>query len=59
MICGHGDGSFPLIIGLMNEIEKTLPGCVVTGSTCEEAGRNMHEAVEFHVAGLREEAAGE
>ena len=29
-----------------------LPGCVATGSTREEAERNMHEAVAFHVQGL-------
>jgi predicted RNase H-like HicB family nuclease len=32
-----------------------LPGCVSTGKTREEADRKMHEAVEFHVDGLREE----
>lgn len=32
-----------------------LAGCVATGATREEAERNMREAVEFHVAGLREE----
>ena len=32
-----------------------LPGCAATGSTREEADRNMHEAIELHVAGLRED----
>ena len=32
-----------------------LPGCVSTGSTSEEAEANMREAIEFHIAGLREE----
>ena len=32
-----------------------LPGCVATGDTREEVERNMHEAVEFHIAGMREE----
>jgi predicted RNase H-like HicB family nuclease len=32
-----------------------LPGCVATGRTREEADRNMHEAVEMHVQGLRED----
>ncbi len=32
-----------------------LPGCVATGATREEVERNMHEAVAFHVAGMREE----
>ncbi len=32
-----------------------LPGCVSTGKSREEAEQNMREAIEFHVAGLREE----
>lgn len=32
-----------------------LPGCVSTGATQEEVERNMHEAIEFHLEGLREE----
>jgi len=32
-----------------------LPGCVSTGRTREEAEKNMREASEFHVDGLREE----
>jgi predicted RNase H-like HicB family nuclease len=32
-----------------------LPGCVATGDTREETEDNMHEAVRFHVEGLREE----
>jgi len=32
-----------------------LPGCVSTGSTREECETNMHEAIEFHLDGLREE----
>ncbi len=32
-----------------------LPGCVSTGKTREEVKRNMREAIEFHVDGLREE----
>jgi predicted RNase H-like HicB family nuclease len=32
-----------------------LTGCVSTGKTREEAERNMREAIEFHVEGLREE----
>jgi len=32
-----------------------LPGCVATGETREEAERNMHEAIEMHVRGLRED----
>ncbi len=32
-----------------------LPGCVSTGATREEVERNMHEAIEFHLEGLRRE----
>ena len=32
-----------------------LPGCVSTGSTREEVERNMQEAIELHLEGLREE----
>ncbi len=30
-----------------------LPGCVVTGATEAEVEREMHEAMKFHVEGLR------
>lgn len=32
-----------------------LPGCVSTSRTREEIERNMQEAIEFHLDGLREE----
>lgn len=32
-----------------------LPGCVATGTTREEAEQNMHEAVEMHLQGLKED----
>jgi predicted RNase H-like HicB family nuclease len=32
-----------------------LPGCVSTGRTSEEVEQNMHEAIAFHLDGLREE----
>ncbi len=32
-----------------------LPGCVSTGPTREEVEQNMHEAIAFHLDGLREE----
>ena len=32
-----------------------LPGCVATGATREEAEKNMHEAIELHVEGLKED----
>ena len=30
-----------------------LPGCVATGITRDEVEREMHEAIEFHIEGLR------
>jgi predicted RNase H-like HicB family nuclease len=30
-----------------------LPGCVATGSTVEETERQIREAIEFHLEGLK------
>jgi predicted RNase H-like HicB family nuclease len=35
-------------------IEK-LPGCVSTGATFDELKENINEAIEFHLAGMRED----
>ena len=32
-----------------------LPGCVATGATREEAEKNMQEAIEMHIEGLKED----
>jgi len=32
-----------------------LSGCVATGATVEEVKRNMQEAIEMHVRGMRED----
>ena len=32
-----------------------LLGCVSTGATLQEVEQNMHEAIAFHLEGLREE----
>lgn len=32
-----------------------LPGCVSTGATREEVEANMHEAIAFHIDGLKAE----
>ena len=32
-----------------------LPGCVSTGKTPEECERNLAEAIEFHLDGMRED----
>ena len=34
-----------------------LPGCVAAADTVEELERLIQEAIEFHIAGLREEGA--
>ncbi|KJV05325.1 type II toxin-antitoxin system HicB family antitoxin [Methylocucumis oryzae] len=32
-----------------------LPGCITTGASLEEIERNIREAIEFHLDGLRED----
>ena len=32
-----------------------LPGCVSTGKTIEETKKNIHDAIEFHIEGLKED----
>ena len=32
-----------------------LPGCIATGATREEVEREIREAIEFHIEGLRED----
>ena len=32
-----------------------LPGCAATGATVEEVQREIREAIEFHLEGLRED----
>jgi predicted RNase H-like HicB family nuclease len=32
-----------------------LPGCVATGKTRSEAEKNMYQAIEMHLDGLRED----
>jgi len=32
-----------------------LPGCITTGRTAEEIERNIREAIELHLEGLRED----
>ena len=34
-----------------------LPGCVATGATVAEVTREIQEAIEFHLEGLREDGA--
>jgi predicted RNase H-like HicB family nuclease len=32
-----------------------LPGCIATGKTRDQAAKNMHEAIELHIKGLKED----
>ena len=32
-----------------------LPGCIATGQTIEETEKEIREAIEFHIEGLRED----
>jgi len=32
-----------------------LPGCIATGKTLQEVKQRMHEAVELHLRGMRED----
>lgn len=32
-----------------------VPGCISTGKTVEETLKNMNEALEFHIQGLKED----
>ncbi|MDD3804433.1 MAG: type II toxin-antitoxin system HicB family antitoxin [bacterium] len=32
-----------------------LPGCIATGTTRKKAEKNMHEAIEMHLQGIRED----
>ncbi len=32
-----------------------LPGCIATGKTVEETEKNMYEAIDLHLQGLRED----
>ncbi|HKH44019.1 MAG TPA: type II toxin-antitoxin system HicB family antitoxin [Thermoanaerobaculia bacterium] len=34
-----------------------LPGCIATGATIEEVEREICEAIEFHLEGLREDGS--
>ncbi len=32
-----------------------LPGCIATGATVQEVEQNIREAIEMHLAGMRED----
>jgi len=39
--------------GNLSAYVPDLPGCVATGGTIEEVEREIQEAIEFHIEGLR------
>ena len=41
--------------GNFSAYSPDLPGCIATGKTREQVARHMHEAIELHVHGLRED----
>jgi predicted RNase H-like HicB family nuclease len=48
MVIEKGDNNYSAYL-------PDLPGCVTTGNTVEELKRNMQEAIELHLEGLRED----
>jgi predicted RNase H-like HicB family nuclease len=41
--------------GNFSAYSPDLPGCVATGTTAEETTVRMHEAIDLHIRGLRED----
>ena len=41
--------------GNFSTYSPDLPGCVATGSSPEEAKSNMHEAIQMHLEGLKQD----
>ncbi len=46
VVIEKGEGNFGAYV-------PDLPGCVATGATIEEVEREIQEAIEFHIEGLR------
>jgi predicted RNase H-like HicB family nuclease len=46
VVIEKGDGNYGAYV-------PDLPGCVTTGVTIEEVEREIQEAIEFHLEGLR------
>ena len=44
---------FEEIDGGFSAYSPDLPGCVATGSTHEEVEKNMLEAIQFHLEGMK------
>jgi predicted RNase H-like HicB family nuclease len=41
--------------GNFSAYSPDLPGCVATGATADETKARMHEAIDQHIRGLRED----
>ena len=41
--------------GNFSAYSPDLPGCVATGATLEQTTARMHEAIDLHIQGLRED----
>jgi len=41
--------------GNFSAYSPDLPGCVATGATPEQTTARMHEAIDLHIQGLRED----
>jgi predicted RNase H-like HicB family nuclease len=41
--------------GNFSAYSPDLPGCVATGATPEETTARMHQAIDLHIQGLRED----
>jgi len=41
--------------GNYSSYSPDLPGCVATGRTKGQAAKNLHEAIELHIRGLKED----
>ncbi|MBX7045981.1 MAG: type II toxin-antitoxin system HicB family antitoxin [Ignavibacteria bacterium] len=48
IIIEKGDNNFSAYV-------PDLPGCVATGDTIQEVKINIHDAIEFHIDGLKED----
>jgi predicted RNase H-like HicB family nuclease len=48
IVIEHGDNN-------LSALFPDLPGCTTTGHTVEEIERNIREAIELHLEGLRED----
>ena len=55
LIGENGAGKSTLMKILSGAYVPDLPGCITTGTTREETERLIREAIEFHLAGMRED----